>query len=208
MSAFKATVKPGSNAATAETNAADFKSVEILATICYPDLVTPDPQSGKWQALFLVTDPESVEAVTALRDRAFADKFPRKEYTSMYHDPIRDANEKGPSGDFAFKHPIFREDGVVIRAKTGFEPTCVWGPNQSPIEAAEIHGGDQVVVEVGAYAFDNQSKGVSFSLGRIWLIDKGKVKVERGAGGSANVQRIDRSRLQFGSLGGGADEAA
>jgi len=60
------------------------------------------------------------------------------------------------------------------------------------------------VVEVSAYGYDNQSSGVALSLGKIWLVKKGETKIDRGSGGG-NVKRLDRSRLQFDSIG--AEEA-
>ena len=106
--------------------------------------------------------------------------------------------KKNHAGEFAFKHPAFRvPGGMVIRAKTGFVPECVWGPNETPIGAEEITGGDTVVVQISAYGYANQSQGVALSLGRVWLIEKGQTRIERGTGAGVNVKRIDRSRLRF-----------
>ena len=62
-----------------------------------------------------------------------------------------------------------------------------------------------MVVQISAYGYSNQSQGVGLSLGRIWLVKKGETKIERGSGATANVRRIDRSRLRFND---GAAEAA
>lgn len=182
-------------------------TIEVKAVIAYPSLVTPDPMSGdKYNALLLIKDPEDHAALAELVRNACEDTFRTTELPHGAHNPLRDANERNHAGEFAFKHAAFRVPGaMVVRAKTGFPPVCVWGPNETEIASTEISGGDEVVVQLSAYGFANKSQGVGLSLGRVWLISKGTSKIERGSGAGANVQRIDRSRLQFND---GAGEAA
>jgi hypothetical protein len=208
MSSFKSSVKPAAAAVAQEMSNDDATTIEVIATIAYPEISTPNEQSGKFQALLLVKDQESIDGLVSIRDKSHREKFPNaKGYDSSFHDPIRDANEMTGAGEYAFRNKEFRVEGaVVIRPKTGFAPTCVWGPNQAPIDASEIHGGDEVVCEISAYSYSNQSRGTAFSLGKIWLIRKGTVRIERGAGGASNVKRIDTSRLKF-DIGGGGEEA-
>jgi hypothetical protein len=208
-SAFKSSVTPATKrAAVSATPAAKAAAIEIQATIAYPSIVSPDPRSGdKYNGLFLVTDPDSQEALRALVAEASELTFRTPQLPPGAHNPLRDSNERLPSGEFAFKHPAFRvEGGLVIRAKTGYQPETVAGPNEMPVDPAEINGGDLVVAQIGAYGYQNQSTGVALSLGRIWQIGKGKDRIERGAGSAANVRRIDRSRLRF-SDEVGAEEA-
>ena len=208
-SAFKSSVTPATKrAAVSATPAAKAAAIEIQATIAYPSIVSPDPRSGdKYNGLFLVTDPDSQEALRALVAEASELTFRTPQLPPGAHNPLRDSNERTPSGELAFKHQAFRiQDGMVFRAKTGYQPECVWGPNETPIEPTEINGGDEVVVQVSAYGYANQSSGVALSLGRVWLIAKGKDRIERGTGSAANVRRIDRSRLRFGDAVG-AEEA-
>ena len=174
-------------------------AIEIQGVIAYPSLVTPDPKSGdKFNALLLITDPEDKQALTDLVACTCEQTFRSQQLPPGAHNPLRDSNEKNHAGEYAFKHPAFRvKGGMVVRAKTGFQPECVWGPSESPVDPAEITGGDLVVVQIGAYGYSNQSQGVALSLGRVWLIEKGQTKIERGVGTGANVKRIDRSRLRF-----------
>ena len=206
-SAFKSSVSSSTNRAAAPAvvaSPAATKSgvIEIMGTLAYPSLVTPDPKSGdKFNTLVLVTDAESQQALRDLVADTSEQTFRKRELPLGAHNPLRDANERTPSGEMAFKHPAFRvEDGMVFRAKTGYQPECVWGPNETPIDPSEIHGGDQVVVQVSAYGYSNQSSGVALSLNRVWLIEKGVIRIERGTGAGANVRRIDRSRLRFGDV--------
>jgi hypothetical protein len=192
-SATKRTAMPAANAN------AKPATIEIQATIAYPSIVAPDPKAGdKFASLFLVTDPDSQEALRALVAEASELTFRTPQLPPGAHNPLRDSDERTPSGEHAFKHPAFRvEGGLVFRAKTGYQPECVWGPSEVAVDPSEINGGDETVVQVSAYGYANQSSGVALSLGRIWLIRKGVQKIERGSGSAANVRRIDRSRLRF-----------
>jgi hypothetical protein len=201
---------PAANAARIVAGA-KLDPIEILGTICYPSLVEPDPKSGdKYNALILVTDPASQQALIDLVGDAAEQTFRTRELPPGAHNPLRSADERAVSGEPAFKNPVFRvENGMVIRVKTGFQPTCVWGPQQTPIEPDQIRGGDHVVIETAAYGYNNQSSGVGLSLNRVWLVRKGEMSVERGSSASANVRRLDRSNLRFGDMPGhGESEAA
>jgi len=160
----------------------------------------------KYNALLLIKDPEDQKALVDLVSFACEETFRSSELPHGAHNPLRDANERNHAGEYAFKHPAFRVPGaLVVRAKTGFPPVCVWGPNETEIASDEISGGDEVVVQLSAYGFSNKSQGVALSLGRVWLIAKGTAKIERGQGSGTNLRRIDRSRLRFND---GTGEAA
>lgn len=199
-SAFKSSVSPAQrNAQAPAAPAVALAPVEVLGVLAYPSIVEPDPQSGnKFNTLVLITDPDDQKKLEELVAAACEQTFRSPELPPGAHNPLRDANEKNRAGEFAFKHPSFRvPGGMVVRAKTAFQPQCVWGPNETEIDPSEINGGDQVVVQISAYGYSNQSQGVGLSLGRVWLVKKGETKIERGSGAGANVQRIDRSRLRF-----------
>jgi hypothetical protein len=185
--------------AKAEIPTVKNSGAEVRAIACYPCLETPDERSGgKFNSLFLIRDPEDQEVVAEMVADSSEETFRTRTLPPGAHNPLRDCDEKTPSGEYAFKHPIFRTPGgIVLRAKTSYQPQCVWGPNEVEISPSEIHGGDEVIVTLSTYAYNNQSAGVAFSLGRIWLISKGEVRVERGSGAGANVRRIDRSRIRF-----------
>jgi hypothetical protein len=205
MSGFKSSIQSTPvQRSTPAANASQFAlervdPIEIRAVIAYPSLVEPDANAGgKYGALFLITEVDDQTALIELRDKVIQQTFRSHQLPAGAHDPLRRADERAPNGEYAFKHPAFRvPQAMVIRAKTGYQPKCVWGPAETPTEASEIRGGDHVVVEIGCYGYNNQSRGVGLSLGRIWLIRKGDVRIERGANASAAVRRIDRSRLQF-----------
>ena len=184
----------------AATDPTKSQVIEVLARIAYPEIKEPSAEAGgKYVALFLVEDAASREALEELVGDLSLATFRSRDLPPGAHDPLRDANERKPSGEYAFRHPAFRVDnGLVFRAKTGYQPACVWGPNETPIDAGEIQGGDEVLVQVSGYAYSNQSRGVGLSMGRVWLLRKGDVRIERGTGSQAAVRRIDRSRLQFG----------
>jgi hypothetical protein len=182
------------------TDNAKAQVIEVLARIAYPEIKEPSPEAGgKHVALFLVEDAASREALEELVGDLSEATFRSRDLPAGAHNPLRDANERKPSGEYAFRHPAFRvNDGIVFRAKTAYQPACVWGPNEVPIDAGEIQGGDEVLVQISGYGYANQSRGVGLSMGRVWLVRKGDVRIERGTGSQAAVRRIDRSRLQFG----------
>jgi hypothetical protein len=186
-------------AASKEQSVTKNNGAEIRATICYPALESPDERSGnKFNALFLVRDPDDQAVLAEMVADACEETFRTRTLPSGAHNPLRDCNERTPSGENAFKHSIFRTPGgLVLRAKTAYQPECFWGPNETAITPSEINGGDEVIVTLSTYGYNNQSSGVAFSLGRIWLIAKGETRVERGSGAGANVRRIDRSRIRF-----------
>jgi hypothetical protein len=200
---------PAANAARLAVGA-KLDPIEIKAIICYPSLVEPDPQSGnKYNALLLVRDEESQQMLQDLVGDATEQTFRSRQLPPGAHNPLRQADERTPSGELAFKHPVFRvEGGMVVRVKSGYQPTCVAGRDQQPIAASEIRGGDEVVVEVTAYGYSNQSQGVGLSFNRVWRTRKGEIAVERGSGGGANVRRLDRSNLRFDDPVGDAEPEA
>ena len=207
-SAFKSSVSAAQRVAPAAAAPATAPApIEVLGVLAYPSIANPDEKSGgKYNCLLLITDPDDQKKLEDLVAAACMVTFRTPNLPPGAHDPLRDSNEKNHAGEYAFKHPAFRvPGGMVIRAKTAYQPQCVWGPNEVDIEPSEINGGDQVVVQISAYGYSNQSQGVGLSLGRIWLIKKGDVRIERGSGAGANVQRIDRSRLRFND---GTGEAA
>lgn len=206
-SAFKSSLASTAVQLPSGTPDAKSSTIEVKATIAYPSLVSPDPMSGdKYNALLLITDQEDQKALMELVSFACEETFRSSELPHGAHNPLRDANERNHAGEYAFKHPAFRVPGaLVVRAKTGFPPECVWGPNETEIASDEISGGDEVAVQLSAYGFSNKSQGVALSLGRVWLIAKGNTKIERGTSAGTNLRRIDRSRLRFND---GTGEAA
>jgi hypothetical protein len=186
-------------AASKEQSVTKNNGAEIRAIIAYPSIQAPDERSGnKFNALFLVKDPDDQAVLAEMVADACEETFRTRTLPPGAHNPLRDCEERTPSGEYAFKHAVFRTTGaLVLRAKTAYQPECVWGANETEISPSEINGGDEVIVTLSTYGYSNQSAGVAFSLGRIWLVSKGDVRVERGSGAGANVRRIDRSKIRF-----------
>ena len=173
-------------------------TIAVQGVLAYPALTTPDEQSGAYQALIIV-DPgsEDFRKIEALVRANSLEKFKSEDLPPRAFNPIRSGDEPAQRGDgYAFRNEAFRGKAFV-RGKTKFQPTVVWGPDQTPIDPSEVHGGDTVVVELSAYAYDNQSRGVALSLGKIWLIARGTNRIERGASGGAALSGYDRSKLRF-----------
>ena len=189
--------KPAAGRAAAAVESGPF---EVQAKIAYAaSLIEPDDKTGMRSCLLYITDEESIDAVNRAVAAKCLETFGEEDIPEGGIDPRRDANEADRANNYSFKHPIFREGGMILRAKTKFEVSAVWGPNETEIDVSEITGGDEVVATINLYGYNNQSTGVGVGLNKLWLISKGKVKVERGSGGSgANVVRIDRSKLKFG----------
>jgi hypothetical protein len=202
MSTFKKAVspssaKPAAKAAPAKSRQAPAP-VELLGTLAYPCFQEVDEQSGKYSCLLAIEkDSDSAQDLFDLVGDAAEYQFGERELDDSQHNPLRSSDEKNRAGEYTFKHPFFRTgDFWVVRLKTGFAPSIVWGPNETPTTADQVNGGDLVIIETGAYGYANQSSGVALSLGRVHLISKGDHKIERGTG-SSNVRRIDRSGLRF-----------
>jgi hypothetical protein len=203
MTSFKKAVgtpaKPAAKTAGASKGVTQAPApVEIMGTLAYPSFVEVDEQSGKYSCLLIVdNESDSAQDLIDLIGDAAEFQFRERELDDSQHNPLRSSDEKNRAGEYVFKHPFFRSgDFWVVRLKTGFQPNVVWGPNETPCEPGDANGGDTVIIEVGAYAYSNQSSGVALSLGRTWIIEKGQHKIERGTG-SSNVRRIDRSGLRF-----------
>lgn len=173
------------------------RAVAVFGLVAYPSLTQPSEASGKYDTLFIVdpTDPTYADLEALVGDLA-EDLCGSRELPPRYHNPLRDGDEKKPDGSWTFKHDAFRGKAVV-RLKSAFQPKCYFGPRQTPCDAAEIKGGDECVIEITGFNFNNQSAGVALSLGPVWQINPGSVSIERGGSGGTSFANIDSSRFQF-----------
>lgn len=173
------------------------EKIQVICYVGYPEISEPN-EDGKYSVMCLVTDPASIESVKLLVGLESELGFKSKEIPAGAFNPIRSAQERKPDGEFAFKSPFIneKEGAIVFRAKSGFAPKTFFGPNQTACDAADIHGGDECVVEVSAYSYSNQSSGVAFSLGGIWQINPGNRELERGGSGGS-FAGFDASKLKF-----------
>jgi hypothetical protein len=208
QSAFKGAISAGvSRPATAAAQAStagggsgdvDLKrSVTIYGTVAYPSVAEVSPLDGKYQVAVIAdpADPQLKKLEDLVLDQVQA-KTGKRVFPPGWHNPVRDGDAKKPNGEPVFKHPAFNGK-VVLRPKTSFKPSPVWGSKKVPCDPAEIEGGDQCYVAIGAFAFDiSGSKGVGLSLNGLWLADKGTVKIERGGGG-ASFADVDTAGVRF-----------
>lgn len=173
------------------------QKIQIVCHVGYPEIAEPN-EDGKYSVLALVSDPAQIGAVEDLLKAECQHGFQSDEVPAGAFNPVRSAQEKKPDGEFAFKSGFINEKecAIVLRAKSGFQPKTIFGPNQTPCDAADIRGGDECVIEVSAYSYKNQSTGVAFSLNGIWKINAGNGELERGGSGGA-FSGFDSSKLNF-----------
>jgi hypothetical protein len=156
-----------------------------------------DEQNGKYGCLIHITDQGHIDTIESLVGDVAEDAFRTRVLGAGYNNPVRDSNEKKPDGSFSFSHPKFRTPGIVIRAKTQFPVEGFWGANRIKCDSpGDIQGGDECLIVISAFSYNNQSKGVGLSLGPVWRLRKGDARVERGAGQVAAV-KVDRAKLRF-----------
>ncbi|MDC0572940.1 DUF2815 family protein [Luminiphilus sp.] len=173
------------------------QKLQIVCHVGYPEIAEPN-EDGKYSVLALVSDSAQIGAVEDLLKAECQLGFQSDEVPAGAFNPIRSAQEKKPDGEFAFKSPFInqKEGAIVLRAKSGFQPKTIFGPNQTPCDAADISGGDECVIEIAGYSYKNQSTGVAFSLNGVWKINAGNGVLERGGSGGA-FSGFDASKLKF-----------
>ncbi len=175
----------------------DLKAVvPVVATVCYTNGWEKDEKSDAYGGLFVVEPGEptyqNLKDLVAAHAEALTGQ---PELGPRHHNPLREGDEIGTNGGFAFKDPFFRGK-KVFRAKSKFAPTFM-DSDQNLIDASMVCGGDRVVVEIQAYNFNNQSAGVAFSLGGIMLLEKGDRVIERGGSSGSALKRFDLSGVKF-----------
>jgi hypothetical protein len=188
-----ATFKP--KKAAPETNLK--RTVVLHATLAYPSFTEPDEQSGKYATLAIIdpNDPTFAELEELVRDHSI-DLCGEETLPARFHNPLRDGDERKDANTFTFKNDAFRGKAVV-RLKSAFQPACFAGEDRHSIEVSEIRGGDEVLVEVTAFNFSNQSSGVALSLGAVWKVADGKTRIEKGAASGGSFGGVDVSKFKF-----------
>ena len=173
------------------------QKIQIPCIIGYPELSAPN-EDGKYSGLFLVDDPDAIQAVERLVAAESKLGFQSDTLPAGAFNPIRSAQERKPDGEFAFKSAFVheREGAIVFRAKSGYAPKTVCGRDRLTCDPADIRGGDECVVEITGYSYKNQSSGVALSLNGVWLINQGNGELERGGSGNA-FANFDASKLKF-----------
>jgi hypothetical protein len=171
--------------------------INVHGTLAFTSLTEPDQQSGKFSTL-LIIDPESKhyqELEALVQDHSIA-LTGEPDLPARFHNPIREGDEKKSATEYTMKDEAFR--GMkFVRLKSGYMPTLFTGENRVRTDISKAQGGDEVLIEVSAYNFSNQSSGVALSMGAIWLINKGERVIERGGASGSSFSNIDSSRFEF-----------
>ncbi len=192
---YKTAKKP---IASAISEATLKREIAVHGVVAYPTVTEPDPETGKYSTLLIIprNEPTLETLLELIGDHAEALTGSRT-LGAKYHNPIRDADERKPNGELVFKHAGFRGDNVVVRLKSGFAPKCFYGANKTPCDPGEIKGGDECLVGIQAFHFNNQSAGVALSLSAILLIGKTEHVIEKGQGGGTSFDSLDLSGVKF-----------
>jgi hypothetical protein len=196
MNAYSAAKASAKNSTSAVAADAVNREIAVRCRIAYPEIVTPNSDTGKFQAVLILED-EAAKQVEALVGDVAEATFGARELKGRLLNPIRSGDEPNRSGDgLAFRDAAFRGK-TVVRAKSGFPPKCFQGRDREPITPDMIRGGDHCIVAVKAYGYNNQSAGVGISLGAIWFVKKGETTIERGGSGGSSFGNIDTNGIDF-----------
>jgi len=193
--------KPKNVSKTGAVNAAELKrGVALKAIIAYPQLVEPAERSNKYEAIFIVDkgEPQFPALQTLIGDHLEVVSGSRT-FSGRFHNPLRSGDEEGQNGGYAMRNEAFRGK-MFFRAKTQFKPKIFGGPTREVIDPSLVHGGDHVVVEVGAYGYNNQSAGVALSLNAIWRIKAGASRIEAGGNIGSSFQKFSAEDFDFDSI--------
>jgi hypothetical protein len=95
---------------------------------------------------------------------------------------------------------------IRAAANEGFPP-FIYGPNAQPFkgDASEIYSGRWAVVAGNFFGYDNVSKGVSFGLNRIQLLDHDDAIAGGRVATNAGFEPVEVSGTSF-DVGGGKSE--
>lgn len=168
-----------------------------ISVVCYTgwmDIAQPN-QNGRYEAVAAPADDANAalmeEIVKEAIDHGFKGELPK----GAFH-PFKDADTRRDDGSYRYPAHL-RDLKFVFNAKTGFEPKCFATSRKIECDPSEIIGGDHCILEVTAYCYNNQSKGVGISLNSIWRIRKGETPIVKGGAAGRTFDNIDVSKLSF-----------
>jgi hypothetical protein len=150
------------------------------ARISYAKIFQPEKNdlSGKdeYSAMFLIDKDNTVvldaleKAIDAAIKKEWGDDRPAR-----LRIPLRDGDKDGPGGvpESATAGAEPYGGHMFINAKNGYKPDVRDQKSNIILDPHAIVSGDYVLASVKAWAYDNKSKGVSFSLNGIQLVRKG-----------------------------------
>lgn len=110
---------------------------------------------------------ELIEAAEAKALEKFGSKWEKLKDSGKLNWPIRDAEELEESGE------PFNNGGFVINFKKEDKPGIVDADAEPLMEKSDVYSGMICRVSCRAFAYDNESKGVSFALINVQKLDDG-----------------------------------
>lgn len=117
-------------------------------------------------------DTKTVAKIKAAIEEAKKDKFAGK-VPANFREPLRDGDDERPD-DEAYSGHYF------MNLKSQNRPGIVDKDRQEVIDADAFISGDYCRVSMNAYAYDvNGNRGVSFGLGNVQVVEKGKPLTNR-----------------------------
>lgn len=195
--------------------------LNVRGILAFPSLIEPSAQPAKpedlrYRATLLIPkgDADNLAAAKRLFDDAYqrglTTKWGGKKPPAVtFKNPLRDGDEEKANLD-GFAGCWF------INATTRRKPAVV-RRDLTPITREEdIWGGQEVVINLSAYPFSNQSNGVAFSLETIMILGPGEHRLGGGAVDPAEAfagiaepsANFDDTANPFAEPGGGFDDTA
>lgn len=168
--------------------------ISIVVQTAWIDINEPD-QNGKYVVTAAPADDEAAALIEGITDEAIEGGFNGKLPKGAWH-PLKDPQVR--RDDDTYRYPAHLRDlKFVFNAKTGFQPKCFATSRRIPCDPADIIGGDHCILEVSAYCYNNQQKGVGISLNSIWRIRKGEKAIVKGGAAGRTFDKVDVSKLSF-----------
>lgn len=173
-----------------------FKSKPIALRVRTAWLNIAEPaESGKYEGVFAPETPEEAAKLEAVIqegiEEGFSGKLPKGGFL-----PQKDADARREDGSFRYPEHL-RDAPFVFNAKTKYQPKCYWTSRKVECSADEIVGGDDCIIEVTAFSYSNQAKGVGISLNSIWRVRKGDKAIVKGGASGRTFDGLDVSDLVF-----------
>ena len=115
------------------------------------------------------SDKATVSSLASAMNAAISSKWPNK-VPSGINKPLHDGDGEKPNGG---EYGEECQGHWVLNVKSSRRPGIIDGNMQDVIDPNEFVSGDYCRVSLGAYAYDNIKKGVSFGLNNIQVLAKG-----------------------------------
>jgi len=126
--------------------------------LSWPKLNKPDEESGKFQCTAIFEPGTDIEALKAVANEAITEFFGDKVPKNLFN-PFMDGNEKVENGG----GPEY-VDATYVNFKTQYQPTMLDTDGEEIIDPMTMYAGCYCRAIIHAYAYDNKTKGVGFTL--------------------------------------------